>query len=84
MQSLFEHPEYWKGKRCAVRDERLSYAQSSTAREATWMDLIPVCADHRAGNPNAPSTLADWLPSVARLKGLHLIFKDWLAARVSR
>ncbi len=82
MASLKEHPEYWQGKRCGILTSAFHLPRAMKLAERVGVQAIPIAADHRTST--GPVTFNQFVPETDGLVHFQLIFKEWLAMRISR
>ena len=82
MAALKEHTEYWQGKRCAILTSAFHLPRSMRLAERAGVRAWPIAADYRSDN--GPLTVDDFLPNANGLVNLQMIFKEWIAMRISR
>lgn len=82
MASLKEHPEYWQDKRCAILTSAFHLPRAMRLAERAGVRASPIAADYRSDF--SPLTVNDFLPVANGLVNLQMIFKEWIALRISR
>ena len=82
MASLKEHPEYWQGKRCGILTSAFHLPRAMKLAERVGVQAIPIAADHRTST--GPVTFNHFVPETEGLVRFQMIFKEWLAMRISR
>ncbi len=82
MASLKEHPEYWQGKRCGILTSAFHLPRAMKLAERAGVQAIPIAADHRTST--GPVTFNQFVPETDSLVRFQMIFKEWLAMRISR
>ena len=82
MASLKEHPEYWQGKRCGILTSAFHLPRAMKLAERVGVQAIPIAADHRTST--GPLTFNHFVPETDGLIRFQMIFKEWLAMRISR
>ncbi|MCY2982188.1 MAG: YdcF family protein [Planctomycetota bacterium] len=82
MASLKEHPEYWQGKRCGILTSAFHLPRAMKLAERVGVQAKPIAADHRTST--GPVTFNQFLPETDGLVRFQMIFKEWLAMRISR
>ena len=82
MASLKEHPEYWQGKRCGILTSAFHLPRAMKLAERAGVHALPIAADHRTST--GPMTFNQFVPETDGLVRLQMIFKEWLAMRISR
>ena len=82
MAALKEHPEYWQGKRCAILTSASHLPRAMQLAERAGIRAMPIAADYRSGS--GPLTVNHFLPEANRLEKIQIIFKEWIAMRISR
>ncbi len=80
--SLKEHPEYWQDKRCAILTSAFHLPRAMRLAERAGVRASPIAADYRSRH--SPLTVYDFLPVADGLVNLQMIFKEWIAMRISR
>lgn len=82
MAALKEHPEYWQDKRCGILTSAIHLPRAMKLAERAGVRALPIAADYRA--PSGPWTVNHFLPEAEGLVRLQMIFKEWIAMRISR
>ena len=82
MAALKEHPEYWQDKRCGILTSAIHLPRAMKLAERAGVRALPIAADYRS--PSGPWTINHFLPEAEGLVRLQMIFKEWIAMRISR
>lgn len=82
MASLKERPEYWQGKRCAILTSASHLPRAMKLAEKAGIRAMPIAADYRSDS--GPLTINHFMPEAHRLEKIQIIFKEWIAMRISR
>ena len=82
MAALKEHPEYWQGKRCGILTSAFHLPRAMKLAELAGVRALPIAADYRSHS--GPRTVNHFLPEAEGLVRLQMIFKEWIAMRISR
>lgn len=82
MASLKAHPEFWQDKRCAILTSAFHLPRAMRLAESAGVRASPIAADYRSGY--IPLTVNEFLPEANGLVNLQMIFKEWIAMRISR
>lgn len=82
MAALKEHPEYWQDKRCGILTSAIHLPRAMKLAERAGVRALPIAADYRA--PSGPWIVNHFLPEAEGLVRLQMIFKEWIAMRISR
>ena len=80
--ALREHPEYWQDKRCAILTSAFHMPRALALARRAGVRVLPIAADYRTST--GPITINRFFPESETLGRLQLIFKEWLAMRISR
>ncbi len=82
MAALREHPEYWQGKRCAILTSAFHMPRAIALARRAGVNAFPIAADYRTST--GPLTFNQFFPEAENLVRFQMIFKEWLAMRISR
>ena len=82
MASLKKHPEYWQDKRCAILTSAFHLPRAMKLAERAGVRASPIAADYQSGY--GPLTINEFLPEASGLVNLQMVFKEWIAMRISR
>ncbi len=82
MAALKEHPEYWQDKRCGILTSAFHLPRAMKLAERAGVPALPIAADYRS--PSGPWIVNHFLPEAEGLVRLQMIFKEWIAMRISR
>ncbi len=82
MAALKEHPEYWQDKRCGIVTSAFHLPRAMKLAERAGVRALPIAADYRS--PSGPWIVNHFLPEAEGLVRLQMIFKEWIAMRISR
>ncbi len=82
MAAIKEHPEYWQGKRCGILTSAFHLPRAMKLAERAGVRASPIAADYRSSG--GPWTVSLFLPEADGLVRLQMIFKEWIAMRISR
>ena len=82
MAALREHTEYWQDKRCAILTSAFHMPRALALASRAGVRVLPIAADYRTST--GPLTINQFFPESENLGRLQLIFKEWLAMRISR
>ena len=80
--ALREHTEYWQDKRCAILTSASHMPRALALARRAGVRVLPIAADYRTST--GPLTINEFFPDSGNLVRLQLIFKEWLAMRISR
>ena len=80
--ALREHTEYWQDKRCAILTSASHMPRALALARRAGVRVLPIAADYRTRTD--PLTINQLFPEAENLGRLQVIFKEWLAMRVSR
>lgn len=80
--ALREHTEYWQDKRCAILTSASHMPRALALARRAGIRVLPIAADYRTSTD--PLTINQFFPEAENLGRLQLIFKEWLAMRISR
>ena len=80
--ALREHTEYWKDKRCGILTSAFHMPRAIALARRAGVQALPVTADYRTST--GPLTINHFFPEAENLGRIQLIFKEWLAMRISR
>ena len=81
MAALREHTEYWQDKRCAILTSASHMPRALALARRAGVPVHPIAADYRTST--GPLTIKQFFPESDNLVRLQLIFKEWLAMRIS-
>ena len=82
MAALKEHPEYWNNKRCGILTSAFHLPRAMSLAKRAGVRALPIAADYRSSR--RPWTVNQFLPEAEGLVRLQMIFKEWIAMRISR
>ena len=82
MAALKEHPEYWQDKRCGILTSAFHLPRAMKLAERAGVRALPIAADYRSHG--GPWSVNHFLPEAEGLFRLQMIFKEWIAMRISR
>jgi uncharacterized SAM-binding protein YcdF (DUF218 family) len=80
--ALKEHTEYWQGKRCGILTSAFHLPRAMKLAQRVGVQAIPIAADYRTST--GPVTFNHFVPETEGLVRFQMIFKEWLAMRISR
>lgn len=84
MTELQSHPEWWRGKRCAILTSALHLPRALQLAKARGIVADGIASDYQSSARGEPLTVLDFIPNQGAVRDLHLWFKEWVAMQIGR
>jgi vancomycin permeability regulator SanA len=84
MDELEVHPEWWRGKRCAILTSAMHLPRALQLAKARGIIADGIASDYQSSTRGEPLTVLDFIPNQGALRDLHLWFKEWIAMKIGR